>query len=143
MSAPEEKPKILSIDDESAIHLLIPAFLGEVGSVEMLDSKNMDVAAAVDAIRLKLEGVDILILDGRYEDPKRTNDQTALQIIQRLAPELSAKGVTVIVYSSDDEILKAVKSFYPSVSVVTKPGNFDSIKEAISQRVPFEVSSNA
>lgn len=140
MSTPGNQKRILSVDDTPAIHLLMPAYLSKDGNVEILNSEGMDVAAAVNAIRLQLEGVDVLILDGNYEDPKKTKDQTALQVIQALAPELSTRGITVIVYSSDNRILAAVKAYYPSVSVVVKPMNFDLIKEAIASRVPFQAN---
>ena len=141
MTTPENQTRILSVDDDPTIHLLLQIRVDGVGNIETLDSKDMDVRAAVEAIRAKLEDLDVLILDGNYKGNERTQDQSALELIQALESELSSRGITVIVYSSGEEILRAVKNYYPSVATIAKPQNFDLIKEAVLARVPFQTNA--
>lgn len=144
VSTPNNPVRFLSVDDDDMIHALLPGMLRKYGPTECLDSDNMDVVTVVGEIRKVLAAVDILILDGNYNDTNGTNDQTALQVIQSLTPELSAKSITVIVYSASPEILDTVKEAYPCVSIIGKELNlmdiFGKFKAAVEARAPFQVN---
>lgn len=139
---PSDK-KILVADDDAMTLVLLPAGLASLGAVEVLDTRGMDVAKTVGALRDKLKNVGVLILDGQFADPSKTGQETAVQIIQALSTELTENRICVIVYSADETILTAIKdTFQDAVTTVRKGNGYKGVLDAIKVGVPFKVTDS-
>ena len=121
----DKKYKILYIDDEVVnLRLFKHSF--------RRDFEIFTVQSAKDGLKfLKTQKVDIIITDQRM--PEMTGVEL-LEIINKEYPNIPPNRMIISGYSPDDVIKKAF-DHYKLYSFVSKPWNYENLKETIKKAV--------